>query len=63
MGGKSRKSGGVSKKLIQALKYGKNSCGKKSNEDKSTHRSIFETSRGAEDQSKFLFKSTIFGIE
>jgi hypothetical protein len=47
-GGKSRKSGGVSKKLIDALKSGKYSetkkgCGGKSkNEDKVRGKSLFE---------------------
>lgn len=48
MGGKSRKSGGVSKKLIDALKSGKysetkNSCGGKSkNENKNRGKSLFD---------------------
>jgi hypothetical protein len=48
MGGKSRKSGGVSKKLIDALKSGKYSetkkgCGGKSkNEDKVRGKSLFD---------------------
>ena len=48
MGGKSRKSGGVSKKLIDSLKSGKysetkNGCGGKSkNEDKSRGKPLFD---------------------
>ena len=51
MGGKSRKSGGVSKKLIQALKAGthvvnKSNCGKPSiNKDESKkHTGFFDRS-------------------
>jgi hypothetical protein len=49
MGGKSRKSGGVSKKLIAALKsgeYGKPKCGStkagKNDKGKTTSKSIFD---------------------
>lgn len=48
MGGKSRKSGGVSKKLIDALKSGKYSTGSKKgnnspkDDDKTRSKDIFE---------------------
>jgi hypothetical protein len=48
MGGKSRKSGGVSKKLIDALKSGKysenkKSCGGRKDDNKIKPRSLFDT--------------------
>jgi hypothetical protein len=47
MGGKSRKSGGVSKKLIDSLKSGKyleskKKCGGTKNENKNRGKSLFE---------------------
>jgi hypothetical protein len=50
MGGKSRKSGGVSRKLIDALKSGKYSAGSKKgnnapkDDNKTRDKSIFEKS-------------------
>lgn len=47
MGGKSRKSGGVSKKLIDALKAGKNPTGSKCAavpKDEQRGKSLFEKS-------------------
>ena len=50
MGGKSRKSGGVSKKLIQTLKSAQNSKNnEKGNENNSTRKSLFGTTRKPED--------------
>jgi hypothetical protein len=50
MGGKSRKSGGVSKKLIDALKSGKYSTGSKKcnntkDENKTTDKSLFDSGK------------------
>ncbi len=52
MGGKSRKSGGVSKKLIQALKSGKysdNKCNSNKNESRGSYQSLFDLTRKTED--------------
>jgi len=53
MGGKSRKTGGVSQKLIQSLKngsYEKNCCGKpKINEKNNTSINLFGISEEKED--------------
>lgn len=53
MGGKSRKSGGVSKKLIARIKSGKldNSCGKKkvTTDEKDRRKTLFDEGKTAED--------------
>ena len=51
MGGKSRKSGGVSKKLIQALKSGKgiSTCNNGKKNANSNSRNLFDSSAETED--------------
>lgn len=42
MGGKSRKGGGVSKRLINHLKASKKSCGSKNKTNESIFKKLFE---------------------
>lgn len=53
MGGKSRKSGGVSKALIARIKSGEfnKSCGIKKPKNESSEKGLFDTDEGIEDHS------------